>query len=270
MGIPPQLLFNLLEQFFNSSNLLLLTFRQVARDVCERKVYGHQELPRLIVHGIGDALDFFLQGLVELPQSRDRILYSAVRHFIRGEGLRYEIGSGCQQFLLARRSPCIGQHRLESLMMQGSDFHEALFLGNGAPPKLIGAAQCGFAATLGVFSKRQTIFFFKSWWRLRLPFGCRLHARTPVSRTTKTSASSFPRQCCLKILSAVRCGGSRAERPSANSLRTPSVTKTRVSPFAIGSTAACRAGSCAPTTPARNSSTSCALPFWAPARIKTP
>ena len=47
-------------------------------------------------------------------------------------------------------------------MMEGSDFHQALFLGDGAAPKLVGAAQCGLATTSGVFTQRQTIFFFKS------------------------------------------------------------------------------------------------------------
>ena len=146
-------------------------------------------------------------------------------------------------------------------MMQGGDFHEALFLGDGAPPQFVRAAQRTLATILDVFPKRGTIFLFKSRRQLYLSFGSRLHARTPVSRTTKTSASSFPRPCCLRILSAARCGDSMAERLSTNSPRIPSVTKTSVSPFATGSTAACRAGNCEPTTPPRRSSTSCTLPF---------
>src|ERR1700676_3646714 len=270
MGIPPQLLFNLVEQFFNPSNLFFLRFRQFARDVRQRKMDGHEKLPGLVVHCIGDALDLLLKRLIELPQSHDRILNSTVRHFIGREGLCQKFGGGCQQFLVSRCSLRIGKHPVESLMMQGSDFHEALFLADGAAPQVVSAAQCGLATTLGIFTKHRTIFFLKSWWQLRLPFGYRLHARTPVNRTTKTSASSFPLLCCLRIFSAARCGDSRAERPSTNSPRIPSVTKTRVSPFAIGSTAACRAGNCEPTTPPRKSSTSCTLPFWEPARIKTP
>src|ERR1700675_810397 len=270
MGIPPQLLFNLLEQFLNPSNLFFLRFRQLACHVCERKMNGHEKLPGLVVHGISDALDLFLQRLIELPQSNDRVLNSAVCHFIGREGLCQKFGSGSQQFLVPRCSLRIGEHPVESLMVQGSDFHEALFLADGAAPQVVSAAQGGLATTLGTFTKRRTIFFLKSRWQLRLAFGSRLHAQIPVSRTTKTSASSFPRPCCLRMLSAARCGDSKAERPSTNSLRIPSVTKTRVSPFAIGSTAACRAGNWEPTTPPRKSSTSCTLPFGAPARIKTP
>src|SRR6266550_3202293 len=55
--------------------------------------------------------------------------------------------------------------------------------------------------------------------------------------------------------SAALCGDSRAERPSAKSPCTPSVTNTRVFPFATGSTATCSAGNCEPTTPPRSSST---------------
>src|ERR1700722_1571480 len=231
---------------------------------------GHEKLPGLVVHGIGEALDFFLQPLIELPQSHDCVLNSTVGHFIGREGLSQKSGSGCQQFFAPRGSLCIGEHLVESLVVQGSDFHEAPFLADGAAPQIVSAAQCGLAATLVVFTKRGTIFFLKSCRQLRLPFGGRLHAQTPVSRTTKTSASSSPRPCCLRILSAARCGASKAERPSTNSPRIPSVTKTRVSPFPIGSTAACRAGNCEPTTPPRKSSTSSTLPFWAPARIKTP
>src|SRR5580700_1168576 len=270
MGIPPQLLFNLAEQFFNPSKLFSLRLRQLARHVCERKMNGHEKLPGLIVHGIGDALDLFLKRLIELPESSDRVLNSTVCHFIGREGLCQKFGSGGQQFLAPRCSFGIGEHPVERLMVQGSDFHEAFFLANGAASQIVSAAQGGLATTLGVFTKRGTIFFLKRRRQLRVPFVCRLHAQIPVSRTTKTSASSFPRPCCLRILSAARCGDSKAERPSTNSPRIPSVTKTRVSPFRIGSTAACRAGNCEPTTPPRKSSTSPTLPFWAPARIKTP
>jgi len=152
MGIPSQLFFNLIEQFFNPPNLCFLMLRQFARDVCEREVHGHQKLSGLVMHGVSNALDLFLKYLIQLPQRRDRILNSTVRHFIRGENLCQEIGSSCQQFLMARRSLSIGQHRVENLMMQGSDFYEALFVSNGAPPKLVGAAQCSLATTLGVFS----------------------------------------------------------------------------------------------------------------------
>src|SRR5580704_7449557 len=270
MGIPPQLLFNLVEQFFNPSNLFFLRFRQLARHVGEREMDGHEKLPGLVVHGIGDALDLLLKRLIELPQSHDRVLNSTVSHFIGREGFCQKFGGGGQQFLVPRCSLRIGEHPVESLMVQGSDSHEALVLADGAAPQVVSAAQGGLAATLGVFTKRGAIFFLKSWWQLRLPFGFLLHAQIPVSRTTKTSASSYPRPWCLRILSAARCGDSRAERPSTNSPRIPSVTKTRVSPFRIGSTAACRAGNCEPTTPPRKSSTSSTLPFRAPARIKTP
>src|SRR5580692_5253073 len=233
-------------------------------------MHGHEELPGLVVHRVGDALDLLFKRLIELPQSHDRILNSTVRHFIRRQGLRQESGGGHRQCLVARRSLLIRKHPVKGLMMQGSDFHEALFLPDGAASEVVSAAQRGLATTPGVFTKRGPILFSKSGWQLRLPFGCRLHVRTPVNRTTKASASSFPRLYCLRILSAARCGDSRAERPSTNSPRIPSVTKTRVSHFATGSTAACRAGNCEPTTPPRRSSTSCTLPFWAPARIKTP
>src|ERR1700676_1671553 len=231
---------------------------------------GHEKLPGLVVYGIGYALNLLLKRLIELPQSHDRILNSTVCHFIGREALCQKFSSGRQQFLVPRCSRRIGEHLVESLMVQGSDFHEALFLADGAAPQFVGAAQRSLAATLSVFTKRGKIFFFKSSWQLLLSFGSRLHAQIPVSRTTKTSASSFPRPCCLRILSAARCGDSKAERPSTNSPRIPSVAKTRVSPFRIGRTAACRAGNCEPTTPPRKSSTSCTLPFWEPARIKTP
>ncbi len=94
----------------------------------------HQKLPGLVVHGIGDALDLLLKRLIELPQSHDRILNSTVCHFIGREGLCQKLGSGCQQFLVPRFSLRIGEHPMESLMVQGSDVHEALFLADGAAP----------------------------------------------------------------------------------------------------------------------------------------
>ena len=42
MGIPPQLLFHLVEQFFNPPHLLFLAFRQFPRHVGERQMHGHQ------------------------------------------------------------------------------------------------------------------------------------------------------------------------------------------------------------------------------------
>src|SRR5229473_1780921 len=216
---------------------------------------------------VRDPLDLFLQRFIELPQRRDRLLHSAMRHLIRGEHLRQELAAGSQQFLVPPLSLRLAKHPLENLMMHGRDFHEALFLGDGAPPQLISAAQRGLAAMLRVFTKRQTIFFVERSRRPRFLFGFRFHLQIPVSRATSTSASSFPRQCCLRILSAALCGDSSAERPSANSPRTPSVTNTRVSPLATGSTAACNAGNCEPTTPPRSSKTSCTFPFLAPLRI---
>src|SRR5437016_5395096 len=268
MGIPPQLLFHLVEQFFDLPHLLFLPFRQFPRDVGERQMHRHQELPGFVVHRIGNALDLFLQRFIELPQRRDGVLHSAVRHFKRREHLRQEIPGGGQHFL--PRSLGLGEHPVERPMMQGGNFHQALFLRDGPPPQFVGAPQRRLAAIPGVFPKRRAIFFFKRCRQLALPFDCRLHARTPVSRTTKTSASSFPRQCRSKIRSAALCGDSSAESPSAKSPRTPSVTNTSVSPFATGSTAACSAGNCEPTTPPRSSSTSCTLPFCAPARIHAP
>ena len=140
VGIPPQLLFNLVEQFFNPPHLLFVTFRQFPRDVGERKMHGHQKLPGLVVHGIRDPLDFFLQRFIEVPQRRDRILHSAVRHFVRGEHLCQEISSRLQQFLVPRRSLCLAKHPVDGLMMHEGDFHEALFLGDGAAPQLVGPA----------------------------------------------------------------------------------------------------------------------------------
>jgi len=132
-------------------------FHRVALEPFE--LYGQRLLvgERGFVFGavrVGDALDLLLKRLIELPESRDRILNSTVRHFVRREGLCQEFGSGYQQFLVARRSLGIGEHPVESLMMQGSDFYEALFLGDGTAPQLVGAAQSGLATTLGVFSKR--------------------------------------------------------------------------------------------------------------------
>src|SRR2546430_4182121 len=270
MGIPPQLLFHLVEQFFDPPHLLFLAFRQFPRDVGERQMHRHQELPGFVVHGIGNALDLFLQRFIELPQRRDGVLHSAVRHFKRREHLRQKIPGGGQHFLVARRSGRLREHPVERPMMQGGDFHEALFLRDGSPAQLAGASQRRLPAIPGVFPKRRAIFFFKRGQQLGLPFDCRLHARTPLSRTTKTSASSFPRQCRSKIRSAALCGDSSAERPSAKSPRTPSVTNTSVSPSATGSTAACSAGNCEPTTPPRSNSTSCTLPFCAPARSNAP
>src|SRR5229473_2083815 len=155
-------------------------------------------------------------------------------------------------------------------MVQRCDFHQALLLRDGAPPELVGTAQSGLSATPGIFTKCRAILFFKSWRRLLLPYDRGLHVGIPVSRTTNTSASSFPRQYPSRILSAALCGDSNAERLSANSPRIPSVTKTSVSPFATGSTAACSAGNCEPTTPPRSISTSCTAPFLAPARINAP
>src|SRR6266480_3661240 len=214
MGIPSQLFFNLVEQFFTPPHLLFVTIRQLPCDVCEREMHGHQKLPGLVVHGIRDPLDLFLQRFIEMPQRRDRILHSAVRHFVRGEHLCQEISSRLQQFLVPRRSLCLAKHPVDGLMMHEGDFHEALFLGDGAAPQLVGPAQRGLAAA--------------------------------------------------------PCGDSSEERPSAKSPRIPSVTNTSVSPFATGSTAACSAGNCEPCRPPRSSSTSCALPLCAPARINAP
>ena len=86
------------------------------------------------MHGISNALDLFFQRFIELPQRRDRILHSAMRHFKRREHLCQEIAGGGQHFLRARRSGGLGEHPVEPPMMQGGDFHEALFLRDGAPP----------------------------------------------------------------------------------------------------------------------------------------
>ena len=83
MGIPPQLPLNLIEQFFNPSNLFFLTFRQFSCDLCQRKMHSHQKLPGLVVYGIRDPLDLFLERFIELPQCRDGIFNSTVRHFVR-------------------------------------------------------------------------------------------------------------------------------------------------------------------------------------------
>src|SRR6266513_4198153 len=80
------------------------------------------------MHGIGNALDLFLQRFIELPQRHDRILHSAVRHFKRREQLSQESTGGSQQFLLPPRSWGFGEHLVKRPMMQGGDFHEALFL----------------------------------------------------------------------------------------------------------------------------------------------
>src|SRR5256885_7247185 len=70
------------------------------------------------MHGIGNALDLFLQRFIELPQRHDRILHSAVRHFKRREQLSEESTGGSQQFLLPPRSWGFGEHLVKRPMMQ--------------------------------------------------------------------------------------------------------------------------------------------------------
>ena len=82
MRVPPQLFLNLVQQFLDPSNLFFLRFRQFARDVCQRKMDGHEKLSGLVVNSISDALDLLLKRLIELPQSRDGVLNPAVCHFI--------------------------------------------------------------------------------------------------------------------------------------------------------------------------------------------
>src|SRR5712692_783492 len=238
MGIPPQLFFNLIEQFFNPSNLFFLTFRQFARDVCEREVHGHQKLPRLIVHRVRDALDFLLERFVQLPQRRYRILKATVCHLIRRQALREEFGARPEQFRPAFPTFRIANQSKYSLMMQGSYLHETLLLGERSTAEFIRPAQCGFASAGRIFTQRRAVLVFKTRIRLRLPSYCNLHGLIPINRTARTSASSFPLRYCSRILSAALCGFSRAERLTEKSLRTPSVAKKSVSPCTIGSTAA--------------------------------
>src|SRR5258708_4780849 len=136
-------------------------------------------------------------------------------------------------------------------MMQGSDFQEALLRSDGTPAKVVSDSQGGLAPVPNVFSERRTVFGVESCGRFGLSFGSLFHARTPVKRATKTSASSFPREYFFRILSATRCGDSRTERPSVKSSRTPSVAKIRVSSLEIVRTAACSEGHCEPHPPAR-------------------
>src|SRR5712692_3872339 len=238
MGIPPQLFFNLIEQFFNPSNLFFLTFRQFARDVCEREVHGHQKLPRLIVHRVRDALDFLLERFVQLPQRRYRILKATVCHLIRRQALREEFGAQPEQFLSAFPTFRIANQSKHSLMMQGSYLYETLLLAESSTPEFIRPTQCGFASPGRIFTQGSAVLVFKTRARLRLAPNRDLHGLIPVNRETRTSASSVPLRYCSRILSAALCGFSRAERVTEKSLRTPSVAKKSVSPRTIGSTVA--------------------------------
>src|SRR5712664_2597715 len=161
-----------------------------------------------------------------------------VCHLIRRQALREEFGARPEQFHLAFPTFRIANQSKYSLMMQGSHLNETLLLGERSTAEFIRPAQCGFASAGRIFTQRRAVLVFKTRARLRLASNRDLHGLIPVSRETRTSASSFPLRYCSRILSAALCGFSRAERVTEKSLRTPSVAKKSASPRTIGSTVA--------------------------------
>src|SRR5882724_1090562 len=270
VGVTAQLGFDLIQQFFNSGDVLMLVFRQAAAKFRKGQMDGHQAVARFVVHRVPNSLDFLLQGLVQVAQRLHRILKPAMRHFVRRQALGQEIGPGPQE-IFARLSFLRRRNNiLKRLMVKGRNLHQALAFHDGAAPEFVSAPKRGFAWIFEVTQKRRAIALLEACGRFRRRLTSDFHERIPVNRATSTSASSLPLRKRSRILSAARCGASRADRFSKKLLRTPSVTKNRVSPCATGSTVAWSGGNCAPTTPARRSRTSCTLPLVQSARINAP
>src|SRR6266852_1531228 len=78
------------------------------------------------------------------------------------------------------------------LMVQRSHLHKALLRAERSTAKFIRPAQCRFASPGSIFTQARAVLLFKARRRLRLASNRDLHAFIPVSRATKTSASSFP------------------------------------------------------------------------------
>src|SRR6267378_4882574 len=74
---------NLVQHFFNPRELRLLGLGQFQSHFDEREVHGDEQLSRLVVDRVREALDFILERFVQLTQGLHRILESAVCHLIR-------------------------------------------------------------------------------------------------------------------------------------------------------------------------------------------
>src|SRR4029077_11227720 len=183
---------NLVQHFFNPRELCLLGLGQFQSHFGQREVHGDEQLSRLVVDRVRDALDLFLKRFVQLTQGLHRILESAVGHFIWRQALREEFGAHPEQFLPAFPTFRIANQSKYSLMMQGGYFHETLLLGERSTAEFIRPAQCGFAAPARILPQAEAVLFFETRRHLPLSSSCGFHAWTPVRRATRTSASSFP------------------------------------------------------------------------------
>ena len=139
MREPPQLRLGLVEDFAELPQPALQRRARIPAHAGDRESGSVEELPRFVVHRMGDPLDLPLHRLVQAAQGADRFAESAVRHLVGRKALDEELSRPADLLLDARGFGDPLQRAGQDLVVDRGELEQSDAAGDALTADLVGA-----------------------------------------------------------------------------------------------------------------------------------